>query len=211
MWVADTKNNRVQEFSATGTFIAAYGSVRTGNAQFKEPEDVAFSGGNMYVVDSGNNRVQELSMTGSYIKQFGSEGSYDGQFEKPEGIAVDSAGNIYIVDTGNDRIQEFTSSGAFLATFGSYGHGGEGQLSDPGGIAINAAGDVYVIDSGNNRSEIWMPVDQAAHDTQTIYYSAEANATYPNCGKHLEWANLPCQTQLAAQPDRGLQNCLSRL
>jgi tripartite motif-containing protein 71 len=203
VWVADTKNNRVQEFSATGTFIAAYGSVGTGNAQFKEPEDIAFSGGNMYVVDSGNNRVQELSMTGSYIKQFGSEGDYDGQFEKPEGIAVDSAGDIYIVDTGNDRIQEFTSSGAFLATFGSYGHG-EGQLSDPGGIAINAAGDVYVIDSGNNRSEIWMPVDQAAHDTQTIYYSAEANATYPNCGKHLEWANLPCQTQLAAQPDRGL-------
>ena len=203
VWVADTKNNRVQEFSATGTFIAAYGSAGTGNAQFKEPEDIAFSGGNMYVTDSGNNRVQELSMTGSYIKQFGSEGDYDGQFEKPEGIAVDSAGNIYVVDTGNNRIQEFTASGAFLVTFGSYGHS-EGQLSDPGGIAINAAGDVYVIDSGNNRSEIWTPVDQAAHDTQTIYYTTEENSSYPTCGKHPEWANLSCQTQPAAQPDRDL-------
>ncbi len=203
VWVADTKNNRVQEFSATGTFIAAYGSVGTGNAQFKEPEDIAFSGGNMYVTDSGNNRVQELSMTGSYIRQFGSEGDYDGQFEKPEGIAVDSAGNVYVVDTGNNRIQEFTPSGAFLATFGSYGHG-EGQLSDPGGIAINAAGDVYVIDSGNNRSEIWMPVDQAAHDTQTIYYSAKEESSVTTCRNHPEWAGLACQAEPAAQPDRGL-------
>jgi sugar lactone lactonase YvrE len=203
VWVADTGNNRVEEYSATGTFMAAYGSAGTGNGQFKEPIDIAFSGGNMYVTDYGNDRVQELSMTGTYIKQFGKGGPNDGEFSKPEGIAVDAAGHLYVVDSGNDRVEEFNTSGGFLASFGAYG-GGEGQFEGPIGISINAAGDMYVTNPGADQVEIWTPEDQAAHDTQTIYYSTEANSTYPNCGNHPEWANLPCQTQLAAQPDRGL-------
>lgn len=39
-----------------------------------------------------------------------------------------------------------------------------------------------------------------AHTTQTIYYSAAANPTYPACGNQPGLANLPCQTQPAAQP-----------
>jgi RHS repeat-associated protein len=39
-----------------------------------------------------------------------------------------------------------------------------------------------------------------AHETDTVYYSAGANATVPACGGHPEFANLPCQTQPAAQP-----------
>jgi RHS repeat-associated protein len=39
-----------------------------------------------------------------------------------------------------------------------------------------------------------------AHATQTIYYSAAANATVPACGNHPEWANLVCQSRPAAQP-----------
>ncbi len=41
---------------------------------------------------------------------------------------------------------------------------------------------------------------QTAHDTKTIYYTSEANSEYPECGKHIEWANLPCQTQPVSQP-----------
>jgi RHS repeat-associated protein len=39
-----------------------------------------------------------------------------------------------------------------------------------------------------------------AQTTLTVYYSAAANATYPACGGHAEWANLPCQSRPAAQP-----------
>jgi DNA-binding beta-propeller fold protein YncE len=203
VWVADTENNRIQEYSETGSPIAAYGSYGTGNGQFNGPEDIAFSGGHMYVTDYHNDRVQELSMTGAYISQFGSEGSNSGELKGPEAIAADAAGNLYVDDNGNDRIEEFNNAGVYLEDFGTSGSG-EGQLSNPSGIAINAAGDVYVTDSNNDRIETWAPANQAAHDTQTIYYSTEANSTYPNCGNHAEWANLPCQTQLAAQPDRGL-------
>ncbi|GII34382.1 DNRLRE domain-containing protein [Planotetraspora mira] len=36
--------------------------------------------------------------------------------------------------------------------------------------------------------------------TLTTYYTAAANATYPQCGNHAEWDGLPCRTGPAAQP-----------
>jgi tripartite motif-containing protein 71 len=203
VWVADTNNDRIVEFSSTGAYIAAYGSKGSGEVQFNRPLAIAFSGPNLYVTDYGNDRIEELSYEGKYIRKFGTEGSGSGEFYGPEGIAADSAGNLYVVDEGNGRVEEFSAAGAFRAIFASKGHS-EGQLTSPTSISINAAGDMYVADSGDDRIEEWIPANQAAHDTQTIYYSAETNATYPNCGKHPEWANLPCQAQLAAQPDRGL-------
>jgi hypothetical protein len=60
--------------------------------------------------------------------------------------------------------------------------------------------------NGVSRVENWIAPapNQAGHITQTIYYSAEADETYPQCGQHAEWANLPCQTQPAAQPEGSL-------
>jgi DNA-binding beta-propeller fold protein YncE len=203
VWVADTANNRIQEFSASGAFVAAYGSKGAGEGQFNEPKGLTFSGGNVYVADSANNRIEELSNKGVYVGQFGSSGKGSGEFYTPAAIAADPAGNLYVTDNGNGRVEEFTSAGKFLASFAVNGSS-EGQLKWPEGIAINSAGDMYIADAGNDRIQEWMPERQAAHDTQTIYYTAETNSTYPNCGGHPEWANLPCQTQLAAQPNRGL-------
>ena len=64
VWVADTFNNRVEEFSSTGTFLQSFGSLGTGNGQFNEPNGVAVdSSGNVWVVDRENNRVEEFSQT----------------------------------------------------------------------------------------------------------------------------------------------------
>ena len=203
VWVTDTGDNRIVEFSSTGTYMTAYGTKGSGEDQFVEPVGIAFSGPNLYISDHGNSRVEELSTEGKYLGQFGFKGSGSGEFYGPEGISADSAGNLYVVDGGDDRVEEFSSTGAFRAAFAAKGSG-EGQLTNPTGISINAAGVMYVLDSGNDRVERWFPVNQAAHDTQTIYYTAETNPTYTNCGKHAEWANMPCQTQLADQPNRGL-------
>jgi YD repeat-containing protein len=201
-WVTDSGNNRIEEFSSTGAFIAAYGSSGSGNDQFDEPWGITIDAGNIYVADDANNRIEELSSSGTYLGQFGMYGDGGGQFKGPEEIAVDPAGNLYVVDNGHSRIEEFTSTGTFLMSFGSEGTG-EGQLKYPEGIAINAGGDVYVADTVNNRIEEWTPVNQAVHDTQTIYYTAAANTTYPACGEHAEWASLVCQTQPGGQPEDG--------
>jgi DNA-binding beta-propeller fold protein YncE len=200
VWVADSEHDRIEEYSSSGTFIATYGKAGTGEAQFESPTDLAFSGGNLYVVDSGNHRVEELSTAGKYLGQFGSEGGGDGEFYEPADIAADPAGNLYVVDSSNGRVQEFNAAGTFLARFASQGTA-EGQLSDPTGIAINAAGSMYVVDSSNNRVEQWTPVNQAVHDTETIYYTANEEAALAECRNHPEWAGLACQTRPAAQPE----------
>ena len=63
VFVADTNNNRIQEFSQTGSFISTYGSVGSGNGQFHQPIDVAVynATGQIFVSDYGNNRIVKLT------------------------------------------------------------------------------------------------------------------------------------------------------
>jgi sugar lactone lactonase YvrE len=43
LWVVDTGNNRVEEFSNCGTYLNQFGSAGTGNGQFNVPEGIAIS------------------------------------------------------------------------------------------------------------------------------------------------------------------------
>jgi DNA-binding beta-propeller fold protein YncE len=66
VYVADTYNNRVQEFSSTGDFLAQWGGIGIAPGQFQVPEGVAVDGaGSLYVVDSINARVQVFTPASS--------------------------------------------------------------------------------------------------------------------------------------------------
>jgi RHS repeat-associated protein len=227
IWVADLSNSRLDEFSSSGTFVQAVGFgvsngeaklqvctstckagiAGSGNGQFSVPQGIAAAGGDLYVADFGNDRVEELTEKGEYVSKFGSKGTGNGQFQGPVGIATSSpTGDLYVTDVADGRVEEFTASGAYLSQFGSKGSG-NGQLKSPEGIAVNSSGDIYVVDDGNDRVEQWVPNSGGAHTSQTIYYTTAANSKYPACGEHPEWANLPCQTQPAEQPETsGLPN-----
>jgi RHS repeat-associated protein len=176
VWVADYKNNRIDEFNEKGEFTAAFGfgvlnaesKLQTctttckvglsgiGNGEFAGPAYLAFSGGNLYVTDLENNRVEEFNTSREYVAKFGSKGTGNGQFTDPAGIAASSGGNLYIDDFANDRVEELTTSGTYVTQFGTKGTG-NGQLKEPEGVAINSSGDMYVVDDGNNRIEEWTP------------------------------------------------------
>ena len=65
VYVADSGNNRVQEFKTTSEVVRVLGSGGTGNGQFKTPIGLASdSEGDMLVVDSGNDRIQRLTSEG---------------------------------------------------------------------------------------------------------------------------------------------------
>ena len=51
VWVVDEGNNRVEKFTASGTFVAAYGTKGSGNLQFQSPWGIAINQatGNVYV------------------------------------------------------------------------------------------------------------------------------------------------------------------
>jgi YD repeat-containing protein len=199
VWVPDMSADKIIEFSSTGTCIAAYGKEGSGPGDFKRPSAIAISGENVYVTDTLNHRVQEISNKGASIRSFGINGSGSGELKEPEGIAVDSAGNLYVVDEPAGHVEEFSPTGAYRATFASSGSG-EGQLKDPTGDAIDAAGGLYVADTLNNRVARWTSVNQAAHDTKTIYYTAKGEAEVERCQNHPEWVGLPCETAPGAQP-----------
>ena len=65
LYVADTKNQRIQKLSPDGEPLAQWGSAGSAPGQFRNPSGVAVDGaGNLYVADTENNRVQVLWLAG---------------------------------------------------------------------------------------------------------------------------------------------------
>lgn len=133
LYVADTHNDRIDEFNSAGKFVMAFGwGVATGAAQ-----------------------LQSCTAT----CQSGLDGAGAGEFESPQGIAVDndlassSYGDIFVVDRGNHRIEKFSPSGAFLLAFG-----GEVDKTTHADICTASSGDTCGAGStgtGNGQFEPW--------------------------------------------------------
>ncbi len=202
IWVADQSNSRLEKFSEEGKPSGVFGKEGTGPGEFSGVSDVTFCNGNLYAIDYGGERAEEFTTTGHFDKAFGEAGKENGKFTQISRVACDPKNsNLYITDSGANHVDVFTDAGTFEGAFGTAGKEAA-QFSTPIGVAINTSGEAYVLDNGNNRVEEWArPRAAAAHDTQTIYYTTAANPSYPNCGEHPEWANLPCQAQPAAQPE----------
>jgi hypothetical protein len=124
IYVADTGNRRVDEFSSSGTFILAFG------------ENVGGAG-----VDVCTASCQK-----------GASGSTPGEFEAPLLIAVDnsgglSKGDVYVGDTGDSDVSKFTATGGLVKTWGTNGQltgfGGPGQ-EGLAGIAVAPEGIVQL-------------------------------------------------------------------
>jgi DNA-binding beta-propeller fold protein YncE len=150
LYVADTGNNRVQEWLAgePPTFATSF-TPENIEGSFKEPDAVALDpSGNIWVADSGHNRVLEFNSNREFLRQVGTEGTGAGQFEGIQGIAANSSGDVYV--TGSDRVQEFSPTGEFLRQFGAPGSG-NGQFLGPNGVAVDGSGNVWVVDTFNYR------------------------------------------------------------
>jgi DNA-binding beta-propeller fold protein YncE len=166
LYVADSKNNRVQKFDTNGNFVKSWGSKGTGDGQFDLPISLIIdSKGNIIVNDLGNSHIQKFDTNGKLLLKFGSTGKGDGQFSEMEHLAVDKFDNIYVNDpqsgpsgSGNPRVQKFDTNGNFITKWGSYGSG-DGQFIDPEHLTVDSEGNVYVSDRKNNNIQVFKPVD----------------------------------------------------
>jgi hypothetical protein len=166
VWVADNANNRIDEFSSTGTFSKTLGFgvsngkaefetctsscqagiAGSGNGQFSGPWGITVNqaAGDIYVSDQGNSRVDEFTTAGAFVRTFGV-----GYLDETAGVGVDPNGNVWVANCAGNNLAEFSATGGFLQTVGSAGSG-NGQFSCPGGFAF-VDGNMYVADFGNKR------------------------------------------------------------
>ena len=131
VYVADRGHNRLEVFSSTGTFIAAWGWGVGGGSSYKVCEA------------GGNCRVGE--------RKAASEA-----FDAPEAVAVDnsgsaqdpSAGDVYVANSkGKPTVDKFSASGEFLGELLSKADRREihqEELGSIDGIAVDPRGTVWI-------------------------------------------------------------------
>ena len=153
--VADTGNDRVAEYTTSGSLVwqtnpsgtANEGSsapcgTKPGFPHFEQPRDVGVdSSGNVYVADNGNGRIVVLNAaTGKcLVKPFKMVGN-----GAPIGVTVSTttAGQfVYVANGTNSQVQVFTTSGSAVRTIASQG---TCKIQNARDAAADASGDIYV-------------------------------------------------------------------
>jgi len=92
IFVSDTSNYRVQEFTADGKFLRQVGSVGSGLGKFARPKGIAIDReGRLYVVDAAFENVQILNRDGKLLLFFGQPGDKRSNINLPTKVVVDYA------------------------------------------------------------------------------------------------------------------------
>ncbi len=151
VYVLDSFNGRVEQFSSGGTYKRSVDGFDTGING-----GVAIEGDQLYVADQNNDRIERFVLGAdgapAFAGQFGSSGSGDGQLSKPQGVAVDPGGahDVFVADDDNHRVQRFSAAGLYEAQVGSFGSG-DAQFKNPYDVGVDHDDQLYVADNQNHR------------------------------------------------------------
>jgi DNA-binding beta-propeller fold protein YncE len=169
-WRNRSNNARVVKYSASGTFIKAWGRMGSEPGNFRDPHDLYVGGsrGYVYVADRLNNRIQVFDQEGAFIAAWQ-------QFGQPSSVYVDNRDNIYVGATYLDasRGQPATAQNNRAIVVG---HAITGELKylipDPGdlskmpdtgtsasGIAVDDQGSIFAADVGFNNLRKYIKVE----------------------------------------------------
>jgi sugar lactone lactonase YvrE len=149
VYVADSDNNRVQVFSAKGSFLRKWGSIGGGDGQFTRAEDVAVSpDGSIWVADDGGGRYQQFSAGGAFQTAVTLTG------ELARGVAVDANGDLLGAVEGSEKsgIRRFTA-GSWAASGGLLGAESLMRADD---VEVSPDGSIYLIRSGSQGGGDWL-------------------------------------------------------
>lgn len=89
LYVTDTNNFRVQEFTPDGKFVRVLGGVGTGLGRFARPKGLAVDReGRIYVADAAFENVQAFNQDGKLLLFFGSPGAKPYNLNLPAALAI---------------------------------------------------------------------------------------------------------------------------
>jgi len=127
LYIADTGNHRVREFTPGGIMLAIASTV--------SPVDTAVdAAGNVYIADAGAPWIYRAAATGVVVP-------FLGRLQSPAGVALDRDGNVYYTDSAAGQVWRRGVSGIVTEV-------GAGRWINPRGLAISESGDVFLADSG---------------------------------------------------------------
>lgn len=164
--VTDTRNHRVQLFSAEGIPLRMFGGQPHLLRYLDSPRGICFNQeGKLIVTDFNNHHllIIEHNMTDMRIlkcekelkgkKQDGSGENGDGQteenapaFQRPQGVIVADDGSILVADSRHNSIKAFNSVGSLIYSYKP----GQEEMDRPLGIALHWDGRMAFTDYGRN-------------------------------------------------------------
>jgi hypothetical protein len=190
VYVVDRGNNRVEYFTATGSYLGKFdGSDNPAfPAGFSEPQDIAVdnacfyegksgaecasshpSNGDVYVADLEHRVIDKFTATGSFVSDLGGFVPQElGGLGEVMGVAVDSSGNLWVYsEPRSGTVSEFSEAGALLKQFDTGNRASFNLVNDP--LAVDSADNTYLTSNCGCLGKYNAAGEQqAASETETI-------------------------------------------
>ncbi len=192
--VADTGNNQIEFYSATGTRLGFFGTFGSVAGEFNSPREVAIDGsGNIYVADAGNSRVEAFTSTGALLWATqdlpGWTNSTGGCLyperntvclNQPIGVGWDPVANqVLVADTGDSYVKALNpSNGAWVATSPS----GKSVLgfTNPRGVTRGPGGYIWVSAYEQNQIKAYQVTGTGSTQTWTLKVTLGSSGGHGN-------------------------------
>jgi DNA-binding beta-propeller fold protein YncE len=159
VFVADSRNGRIQVFDLDGNFKRMFGKPGDQPGALGRPMNLTADDGELYVPEYFNDRIQVFGLDGTPKRIIGGPGSGPGEFSGPGGVAVGKNGELYVADFYGQRVQALKPDGAFIRQWGQTGRTSHavGSFYYPTDVAVDRTGDVYMADGYGNRIQVFRP------------------------------------------------------
>ena len=174
IYIADSNNDRIQEFTPSGAYVAQVGGPGTDSkpGTFTQLRRVAVDAdGDIWGADLWGYRLEEFapSYTGgveqyTYVDTIPNPivapgDSSTSVFNQVREISFDSAGDLVAMDTVNQRVAVFNPTGSLLGVCGQRGFTSTGDFNWPRGVAVDpVTGDYWIADTKQSDLQILEPL-----------------------------------------------------
>ncbi len=159
VFVADSRNGRIQVFDLDGHFQRMFGKPGDKPGELGRPMNLTVHDRELYVPEYFNDRIQVFGLDGTPRRIIGSSGSGPGQFSAPVGVGVGENDDLHVADFYGQRVQQLKRNGAFVRQWGTTGRTSHaiGNFYYPTDVTLDHTGNVYVADGYGNRIQVFGP------------------------------------------------------
>ena len=194
LYVADDGNDRVQELTGDGRFIAQATAFDGVPDTFQNPWDVAVRGGSVYVVDDNHGRIVRFDRGLRFNGSFNGSGPYR-LSDFLRAVATNAAGDVYVADSSANRIDVYTAAGTPLRGWGSSGID-PGQFVAPLDVAVGPGGRLLVAEAFREIVPLYPTGAPLSYRPEIVY-----NSPWSSGGEVTLGSRFFTPTGLAFAPD----------